>query len=78
MKRLIFTVMMMFSFAGIFAQEAEFTADRPGVSTGPSTVAKGVIQWEQGMQLDVVANLDLCDPAHCWAVSFGVAWQVNK
>ena len=52
MKRLIFTVMMMFSFAGIFAQEVEFTADRPGASTGPSTVAKGVIQLEQGVQYD--------------------------
>lgn len=52
MKRIIFTVLMMFSFVGIFAQEVEFTADRPGASTGPSTVAKGVIQWEQGLQYD--------------------------
>lgn len=52
MKRIIFTVLMMFSFVGIFAQEVEFTADRPGASTGPSTVAKGVIQWEQGVQYD--------------------------
>ena len=52
MKRIIFTVLMMFSFVGIFAQEVEFTADRPGASTGPSTVAKGVIQLEQGVQYD--------------------------
>ena len=44
--------MAMFSFVSLFAQEAEFTADRPGASTGPSTVAKGVIQWEQGIQYD--------------------------
>ena len=35
---------MIFSFAGLFAQEVEFTADRPGASTGPSTVAKGDIR----------------------------------
>ena len=52
MKRIIFIVLMMFSFVGIFAQEVEFTADRPGASTGPSTVAKGVIQLEQGVQYD--------------------------
>ena len=44
MKNAIFTVLMIFSFVGVLAQEAEFTADRPGASTGPSTVAKGVIQ----------------------------------
>ena len=52
MKKAIFTVLVIFSFAGVFAQEVEFTADRPGASTGPSTVAKGVIQWEQGVQYD--------------------------
>ena len=52
MKKAIFTVIVIFSFAGVFAQEVEFTADRPGASTGPSTVAKGVIQWEQGVQYD--------------------------
>ena len=52
MKKTIFTVLVIFSFAGVFAQEVEFTADRPGASTGPSTVAKGVIQWEQGLQYD--------------------------
>ena len=52
MKKAIFTVLMIFSFVGVLAQEAEFTADRPGASTGPSIVAKGVIQWEQGMQYD--------------------------
>ena len=52
MKRIILTVILLFSFAGVFAQEVEFTADRPGASTGPSTVAKGVIQLEQGVQYD--------------------------
>lgn len=30
------------------------------------------------VQVDVAANLNLCNPAQCWAVSFGVAWQINK
>jgi hypothetical protein len=30
------------------------------------------------LQLDVAANLDLCNPSECWAVSFGVAWQINN
>lgn len=34
------------------AQEVEFTADRPGAATGPATVARGVVQWEQGVQYD--------------------------
>ena len=29
-----------------------FTADRPGASTGPTTVARGVVQLEQGIQYD--------------------------
>ena len=52
MKKVLFTVLMIFSFAVVQAQEIEFTADRPGASTGPSTVAKGVIQLEQGVQYD--------------------------
>ena len=52
MKRTIISFLMLFFFAGAFAQEVEFTADRPGASTGPSTVAKGVIQLEQGVQYD--------------------------
>ena len=30
------------------------------------------------VQLDLSAALDVCDPAHCWAVSFGVAWQITN
>lgn len=30
------------------AQEVEFTADRPGAATGPATVARDVVQLEQG------------------------------
>lgn len=30
------------------------------------------------VQLDIAANIDACHPAECWAVSFGVAWQINK
>ena len=36
----------------IAQEEVEFTADRPGASTGPSVVAHGVIQLEQGLQYD--------------------------
>ena len=37
---------------GVAAQETEFTADRPGASTGPSVVGHKVIQLEQGVQYD--------------------------
>ncbi len=30
------------------------------------------------VQLDIAANLDVCNPKQSWAVSFGVAWQINK
>lgn len=30
------------------------------------------------VQLDLSAALDVCDPAHCWSVSFGVAWQITN
>jgi hypothetical protein len=52
MKKIILSVLSIFSFVSLSAQEVEFTADRPGASTGPSTVARGVIQWEQGVQYD--------------------------
>ena len=52
MKKIVLVAFVIFSFAGISAQEVEFTADRPGASTGPSVVSKGVIQWEQGVQYD--------------------------
>ena len=52
MKKTIFTIVMAFSFICLYAQDVEFTADRPGASTGPSTVGKGDIQLEQGMQYD--------------------------
>lgn len=52
MRKIVLLTFMVFSFAGISAQEVEFTADRPGASTGPSVVSRGVIQWEQGVQYD--------------------------
>ena len=38
------------------------------------------LNWMVGrkVQLDLAANLDLCNPAQCWSVSCGVAWQINK
>ena len=44
--------LVIVSLVTLHAQEVEFTADRPGCSTGPATVAMGVIQLEQGMQYD--------------------------
>ena len=36
--------------------------------------------WMAGkkVQLDLAANIDLCNPSKYWAISFGVAWQINK
>ena len=52
MKKIALFVFALISFVEINAQEVEFAADRPGASTGPAIVSKGVIQWEQGMQYD--------------------------
>ena len=53
MKKLFLTLAFIMGCAGAFAQEeVEFTADRPGASTGPAVVGQGVIQLEQGMQYD--------------------------
>ena len=50
MKKIVLLALMIGAFVGVSAQEVEFTADRPGASTGPSVVSRGVIQWEQGVQ----------------------------
>ena len=42
----------LFIPAILSASDNEFTADRPGVSTGPNVVAKNVIQLEEGIQFD--------------------------
>lgn len=49
MKRLLLLLVAALVAWPTFAQ---FTADRPGASTGPSVVNRGVFQWEQGMQFD--------------------------
>lgn len=38
------------------------------------------VNWmaSKRVQLDLAANLDVCNPSNYWAVSFGVAWQINK
>ena len=38
------------------------------------------LNWQvsRRVQLDVAANMDLTNPAQCWAISCGVAWQINK
>ena len=52
--RKVFLSMFLVAFGIVaYAQEnVEFTADRPGASTGPSVVGQGVIQLEQGIQYD--------------------------
>ena len=53
MKKLFALMFLMMCGVAAFAQEdVEFTADRPGASTGPSVVGPGVIQLEQGIQYD--------------------------
>ena len=44
--------MICASFGAWAQKEAEFTADRPGASTGPAVVGHKVIQLEQGVQYD--------------------------
>ena len=56
MKKFFFCLFIVFSSVSVVAQEVEFTADRPGASTGPATVGKGVVQWEQGVQYDGDGN----------------------
>lgn len=52
MKRLFVLLATAAVIFGATAQEAEFTADRPGASTGPNVVGHKVIQLEQGIQYD--------------------------
>lgn len=53
MKKLFLLGFLTLCSMAVYAQEnVEFTADRPGASTGPSLVAPGVIQLEQGIQYD--------------------------
>jgi len=52
MKRLFVLLATAAAIFGATAQEAEFTADRPGASTGPNVVGHKVIQLEQGIQYD--------------------------
>lgn len=53
MRRVFCLIILFISAIGtLSAQEVSFTADRPGASTGPTTVARGVVQLEQGIQYD--------------------------
>ena len=38
------------------------------------------LNWQvsRRVQLDVAANMDLTNPSQCWAISCGVAWQINR
>ena len=35
-------------------------------------------QVSRKVQLDIAANIDLTNPSQCWAISCGVAWQINR
>ena len=73
MKKILIIVLFAIGVLSAQAQEtAEFTADRPGASTGPSVVGQGVVQ------LDVAADINLKNPSKFWSVSCGLAWQINK
>lgn len=53
MKRLFIVAALLISIGTAVAQEEiEFTADRPGASTGPGVVGRNVVQLEQGIQYD--------------------------
>ena len=52
MKRFLALLMFVCVAGATIAQEVEFTADRPGASTGPGVVARKVVQLEQGIQYD--------------------------
>ena len=53
MKKLFGTyVLLLVCLLAQGQEQAEFTADRPGASTGPSVVGHRVIQLEQGIQYD--------------------------
>ena len=53
MKKLFILLFLPLGCLTVYAQDnVEFTADRPGASTGPSVVGQGVIQLEQGIQYD--------------------------
>lgn len=38
------------------------------------------LSWQvcRKVQLDIAANMDLMNPSQCWAISCGVAWQINR
>lgn len=54
MRRTITLLIIVLTSLPLFAEDAavEFTADRPGESTGAATVGRGVVQWEQGIKYD--------------------------
>ena len=54
MKKILIIALMCCVCAEARAQqgEAEFSADRPGASTGPTVVGHKVIKLEQGIQYD--------------------------
>lgn len=51
-KLLLLIILIAYSLVAFAQESVEFTADRPGASTGPSVVGRGVIQLEQGIQYD--------------------------
>lgn len=52
MRRFLSLLVLVCATGAATSQEIEFTADRPGASTGPGVVAHKVVQLEQGIQYD--------------------------
>ena len=53
MKGLFCVGILLLCCVEVIGQDyAEFTADRPGASTGPAVVGHRVVQLEQGIQYD--------------------------
>lgn len=52
MKNLGWILLLLLGTTLPAAAQESFTADRPGASTGPATVSRGVFQLEQGLQYD--------------------------
>ena len=59
-------------FGGSEVNSSWETAVRVG-QRPPKGVCMETLLLPVSLQVDVAANLDLCNPAQCWAVSFGVA-----
>lgn len=52
LKKLLLIITFIGGLASLYAQESNFTADRPGAATGTDILSQGVVQWETGIGFD--------------------------